>query len=188
MIIRLSFPIAALAMLVAGCATAPKPLQGEFSAAAPQDAAAGDRVRWGGDIIAVEPGADRTCFEILGRALTEQARPRDDDTTIGRFLACREGFYDPALFAEDREITVIGDVADFETRPIGEYAYRYPRVDAEVIFLWPERAEREVYYAAPIGWYPSYYGYGWGYRWHPYRVRSKPAEAPAAAEKRSESR
>ena len=50
-------PLAA-AMLLAGCVTAPKALQGEFSAIEPGQAARegrlGDRVRWGGRIVSVD--------------------------------------------------------------------------------------------------------------------------------------
>ena len=62
----------AIALLTAGlasCATVPAPLQGQFSATGPSDAvkagSSGEAVRWGGEIIKVEPKADSTCFEIL---------------------------------------------------------------------------------------------------------------------------
>src|SRR5690606_17660658 len=110
--------------LLAGCATAPKPLRGEYGNLLPQDAAmaqADGIVRWGGNIVSVAPAADRTCIEILGRELSEAARPRlTPDESAGRFIACRAGFYDPAIFAPEREVTVTGRIEGYETRRIGE--------------------------------------------------------------------
>lgn len=176
------FPILlAMAALVTGCATVPTPLRGEFAPLAPQQAAsseqAGDLVRWGGRIVAVEPSPQQTCFEVLGRDLTGTARPvRSIDQTQGRFIACRAGFYDPAIFTTERDITVTGRIVDFETRRIGEYDYRYPRIAAEVIYLWPpEVAQERIYYNDPF--WPSYYGPWWGYR-APVIVRPAPKTPP----------
>lgn len=136
------FPLAA-AMLLAGCVTAPKALQGEFSMTEPGQAARegrmGERVRWGGRIVAVEPQAARTCFEIVGVRLGNDGRPLARDQSSGRFLACRTGFYDPEIFKAGREITITGQVDGHEDRKVGEYDYRYPRLAADVVFLWPER-------------------------------------------------
>ena len=49
---------------LAACATAPVPLKGEFSmlvpSAAVADNHAGERIRWGGEIIKVSPGEHKT--------------------------------------------------------------------------------------------------------------------------------
>lgn len=149
------------AALLAGCATAPGPLRGEFAALAPTDAtrpeAVGAIVRWGGTIAAVEPQKDRTCFQVVGHALDASSRPLADDRSVGRFLACRAGFYDPQVFAEGREITISGRIDGEETRLIGEYEYRHPRVAADVIYLWPPRREIDMVVHDP--WYPyPWYG------------------------------
>lgn len=135
-------------LLLAGCVTAPKALQGEFSAIEPGQAARegrmGDRVRWGGRIVAVEPQATRTCFEIVGVRLGSDGRPLARDQSSGRFLACRDGFYDPEIFQAGREVTITGQVDGHEDRKVGEYDYRYPRLAASVVFLWPERRNVDV--------------------------------------------
>lgn len=135
-------------LLLAGCASVPAALDGQFAAIGPGDVAAmgaaGDRVRWGGPIVRVETLSDRSCFEIVGVSLGSDGRPLDDDQSAGRFLACRSGFYDPQIFQPGREITVTGVVEDFETRKVGDYDYRYPRLAAEVVFLWPERRDVDV--------------------------------------------
>ena len=158
----------------AGCASAPKPLQGQFSELTPVEASraqvVGERVRWGGTIVGTDPRAEETCFEVLGRPLSSTGRPRRTDAGAGRFLACRSGFYDPAIFDDGRELTVVGRVSGSETRPVGQYAYAYPRVDAEVVFLWPERDERDVYYVGTMGLWHRPYWAGYTIRtYHPVR-------------------
>lgn len=181
-------PALALILFASGCATIPRPLQGEFAASTPADApSTGNAVRWGGEIIEVRPRADATCFEILSRELGASARPRLGDTSGGRFLACRAGFYDPAIFRQGRELTITGRIDGSEETLVGEYRYRLPRVAAEVIYLWPERVEREPYWAPYDPFWPyGYYGrFGPTIRWHrvprsaPVAPEAKPAPAPA---------
>lgn len=134
--------------LLAGCNTTPAPLQGSFAGAQPADAVraggTGDRVRWGGRIVQVEPQADRSCFEVVSRPLGSTGRPLERDESAGRFIACRAGFYDPEVFQPGREITLVGTIEGFETRKVGEYDYRYPRLSAEVVYLWPVRKDVDV--------------------------------------------
>lgn len=162
-------PIAVTAMvfLLGACAAGPGPLRGTFSAITPREASegkgTGEVVRWGGLIANTEPLSDSTCFQVVGKPLGRSARPSEDDKTDGRFLACREGFYDPKIFAEGREITVVGHISGVETRKVGEYDYKHPRVAADVIYLWP--VERDDYRAVPYGYG---YGFGYGYSRYPY--------------------
>ena len=141
--------LAASIALLGACASVPQPLQGEFNPITPRDAAATDStgasVRWGGRIVNVEPQANRTCFEMISTMLGESGRPYwGSDDTGGRFLACRTGFYDPALFEKNREVTFTGRIAGYESRRIGEYDYRFPKLDAEVVYLWPVRQQVDV--------------------------------------------
>ena len=119
---------------------------------------AGQRVRWGGSIVVTTPERDATCFEIVSRPLDREARPRRTDQSDGRFLACANGFFDPAVYAAGREATVVGALQTPTVGKIGEYEYRYPRVAAEHVFLWPKREPVEPYYVYgpwpdPF-WYP----------------------------------
>lgn len=175
-------PLALLAAVsLAGCATAPKPLQGTFTSQSPQQAAGqGERVRWGGSVIDVEPQAARTCFQVLGKPLATNGRPREVDASEGRFLACRAGFYDPAVFAAGREVTVVGAIDGNETRSVGAYALQLPRIAADAIHLWPERIDRYERYDPYWFWSPfGYHGwYGPSIRYHrvPYaRPKAEPA-------------
>lgn len=173
----------ALSVLLAGCATAPKPLQGEFTSQSPQQAAAsGERVRWGGAVIEVEPLAGRTCFQVLARPLAANGRPRETDASEGRFLACRAGFYDPAVFTAGREVTVVGALDGSEARKVGEYELTLPRLAADAIHLWPERVDPRYRYDPYYFWSPlGYYGwYGPSIRYHrvPYSRPHGATQAP----------
>lgn len=158
--------LASLAALLSACASLPAPLQAPVTEITPQQAREVGRpglpVRWGGRIVSVQPLADRACFEMIGSALDRDGRPADmtDDGT-GRFIACKAGFYDPAVFLKNREITFVGRIDGFETRRIGEYDYRQPRVAADVLYLWPKAYEVDTRYpmGRPWPW--------WGVDWYP---------------------
>ena len=88
---RLIRPIALAALALAGCATVPAPLQGQYTRVSPRDAIASEQrgvpVRWGGRIVSTEPLADRTCFEIVSTGLDATGRPRwAADDTGGRSI------------------------------------------------------------------------------------------------------
>ena len=173
--------------LLGACATAPKPLQGEFTMISPKEIAAsgrtGDTVRWGGLIIEVEPETERTCIQLLSRELSTKARPRNRDVSDGRFLACRAGFYDPEVFTKGREVTVVGRIVGLKERLVGDYAYAMPEVAADVIYLWPERREYDdiyVHYSPWFGVWPYYNGWHRPYHYRPYH-RSYPSRSPRKA-------
>ncbi len=141
--LRSLLALAALSVLSA-CASIPAPLAGDYAPFLPNQAterSVGAQVRWGGHIVDTQPLANRTCVEILARDLDREFRPMPGDVNHGRFLACRAGFQDPAVFANGREVTIIGSIEGFSEGEIGEFIYRYPRLDAEVIYLWPVRPD-----------------------------------------------
>jgi outer membrane lipoprotein len=164
--------LAALSTLLAACATVPQPLQGNFApittASVQQGSTAnGTQVRWGGSIISTEPSQNATCFYVLSRPLDDEARPVAGDNnsnTQGRFVACRPGFYDPEVFKPGREITVTGAVQGTVSRKVGDYDYAYPRVEANVVYLWPKRPVVVGYPYGP-GWYDPFWGPYWGPYW-----------------------
>lgn len=168
---RLAPFAAAAAVALGGCATVPKPLQGDFASGSPAASAPeGARVRWGGMILSVEPKPGLTCFQILARELGESGRPRlTRDHAEGRFLACRNGFYDPAIFERGREVTITGNVSGSETRKVGDYDYQLSRVAADTVYLWPERPDYDASFGVGYGYgfyRPFWYGdpfWGWGY-------------------------
>lgn len=163
----MSLTLLALGLLTS-CATIPEPLQGEYPENYPGQThigQVGSRVRWGGAIIATNPEAEQTCFEVLGKTLDDTTRPVGTDESQGRFIACKSGFQDPELFKAGRELTITGQLDHLETRDIGEYQYNYPIVRAEVIYLWPERPD---YSDRPYAYYPYFWNRPYPYFWSPY--------------------
>lgn len=153
--------LAVATVLLAACAThPPHPLQGEYTPITPREAAEADYsgriVRWGGRLVQVEPRQDATCFEMVSNDLDAHGRPlARDDGTGGRFVACRSGFYDPAVFKVNREVTFIGALSGHESRRIAGHDYRFPRLDAEVVHLWPEPMRTSAR-PAPWPWWGSW--------------------------------
>jgi outer membrane lipoprotein len=165
----------ALAALALACARPPAALQGAFPPVTVADAqvqsAIGESVRWGGRIVRVDPGEAETCLEVVSLPLDARARPLPSDDSQGRFLACSPGFFDPAIYAVDREVTVVGNVRDLERGHVGERGYTFPKVAAHAIHLWPERPPAAVYTTGPWVWggvYYSPYYYGYYGPWRPY--------------------
>jgi outer membrane lipoprotein len=163
--------LALLASLAAGCVRPPSPL--DIAPVLPVTVAeaqakglTGQVVRWGGTIVSVTPAQEETCFQVVSRPLDGQARPLLTDDTDGRFIACAKGFYDPAIYAAGREITVVGSLTEPTTGSIGDRPYIFPRVAVDGVFLWPQRRlDRVVYYPVAV-WYP-YWGpgpYWWWWR------------------------
>lgn len=170
-----------LAVALASCTTVPEQLQGEFQQLAPsqvEPGAFGTRVRWGGVILATRHEAGRTCLEILSRELDKYLRPQREDYTDGRYIACKDGFQDPEVFARGREVTTIGPIRNLRVREIEGFAYRFPVVDTERLVLWEKRRKVLVYHGFND---PFYYRYPWGYPYWGY-YRSYPYRGPTYVE------
>ncbi len=150
-----------LSLALTACVSIPQPLVGEYPTLEPQQArqlSQNQNIRWGGVIIAVKPEANSTCLEILGKPVDSRQRPINEDGTNGRFIACKNQFLDPEVFAEGREVTVTGSIDQIEERLIGEFIYAYPIIEATTIYLWAERVER-VYYNRSSYFWPYYTPY-----------------------------
>jgi outer membrane lipoprotein len=160
-------------LVLTGCAVTPKPesslpVSGITPDAAREGGQVGERVRWGGVIVEVTPRQNETCFEISSRPLDESGRPLDTDRNFGRFIACSNQFYDPAVYVPKREVSVVGTLAGPVQGKIGERDYRFPKVQADDIYLWPKfvRDYRPYRYYAPYydPFWDPFYPYGLGYR------------------------
>jgi len=155
------------AMLLTACSSIPEPLQGTYSELTPKATSArdiGTNVRWGGVILDARPDANRTCFEVLSRELDRSMRPEDEDLTQGRFIACRNGFLDPEVFAKGREITLTGEVQALDQRKVGDFDYTYPVLAARFMTMWPERPDVIINNFND----PFYDPFIWGPYWGPY--------------------
>lgn len=161
--------------VLAGCASPlPKSLQQELPHApdlptvlrAPS-AHLGERVRWGGVIVAVGNLATGSELEILARPLDSSGRPTATEGALGRFIARTRQFLDPLIYKADSEVTLAGTLTDPVTRSIGSFPYSYPVVATEVLHLWgPRPIPRDPsYWDDP--WYPWGYPYPWWRHPHP---------------------
>ena len=153
----------------------------------------GQRVRWGGTIIAVTNLPTATEVEVLARRLDADGEPQTQGEGAGRFIAQVAGFLDPAQYEKDRALTVVGTLAGVQTRPVGDYRYAYPLVRVETRYLWPKEPPPGAYgpYGYPGYGYPGWYGPwgpgvgpwfgpGWG-GYAPYRVHGpvpRPGRGP----------
>lgn len=159
-------------LLLGACATIPTELaRGPYTQITPQEAQTGkydgQRVRWGGVIIGAAPGEKETCFRVLALPLDSSARPERSDNALGRFIGCAPAFYDPAVYAAGREITVTGELAGVESGTVDNYRYAFPKLRLETVYLWPQRPNViYVPYYDPF-WGPLYGPY-WPYRPYPW--------------------
>ena len=140
------------------------------SARSAKDELAGQRVRWGGVIAGIKNNTRDTLIEVVDRPLDKNGRPLDSDTSGGRFLARIPGFLDPAIYANERELTVAGALAATITRPVGDYLYRYPVVEVDTYYLWAKPLP-------PPPQYPYYYDRFWYDPWYP-PIRYRPYHRP----------
>jgi outer membrane lipoprotein len=110
------------------------------------------KIRWGGEIIAVENLSQETRIEILSHPLNDEGKPKQDSRSIGRFLARIMGYLEPEEYPKNRMITVTGNIIEVVKKPVGEYLYSYPVVEVEAYHLWPE----EKVYTQPCYYDPFY--------------------------------
>lgn len=165
-----------LLLVLASCASQPKTpianadFKGPTLAAvrANPDMFLDQRVRWGGSIAGVENRRDVTLVEIVQHPLLDSGRPRSSTTSAGRFIARIPGFLDPAIYAKDRQLTVVGALQPSIERNIGKYPYQYPVVVADTYQLWKDTDKSRViyYYPDPFwGFHGSFRRFNWG--WYP---------------------
>lgn len=117
----------------------------------------GQPVRWGGSVVKVENADQLSRIEVLAHPLNSYARPLPGQGSEGRFFVDIEGFIDPLVYTQGREITVTGTLAGSRNAMIGHFDYRYPVVRGESHKLWSPREEVEIvpvyrYWHDP--WYP----------------------------------
>ena len=119
-------------------------------------------VRWGGNVVSVENQNNSTLIEIIGRPLVGQGRPDISRPSNGRFIAEIPGFVDPADYAKNRAITIIGNVNGSINRKIGNADYEFPKVTVASHQLWTGVDSRFSRRAAYRGYGYGYGGYGLG--------------------------
>ena len=160
----------ALTAALAGCAAEP-PAKGPVKSITPEQAleksAVGDQVRWGGPILSVDPQQDKTCFRMLSFFLGANGEPHLQNQPQGHFLACAKGYYDPAIYAPRRTMTVVGIVGQPQTVEVRNVAHQVATLEVEAVKLWPAPPTVIMYgdpwygpCCAPFAPYPYPYGGG----------------------------
>ena len=163
-------------LALSACTTIPEQIDGtypEISPARVEPGVFGSSARWGGVILDANNKGSGTCFEVLSRELDKFLRPELADATLGRFIACADGFHDPVIFTEGREITVTGLIQNIEVRKVGDFDYRYPVLKVEDLVLWEKRRVVMRYrgFNDPFhgyGGFGGYWGGGYGGYWGRY--------------------
>jgi outer membrane lipoprotein len=162
---------AAACLLLTGCASTtivPPALQSEVVpgldlAAVKQnkDAHMGQVVLWGGLVVKTVIKKRGTLIEVLQLPLDYHERPKQVHDSQGRFIVSMNGFLDPEIYKNGKEITVVGRVAGVQTLPLGEIDYTYVLLRGEEVYLWPPRPVTVKYegFGPPV----FYYGVGPGY-------------------------
>jgi outer membrane lipoprotein len=92
----------------------------------------------GGKIITTTPHDQGTELVVLQLPLQIGKRPNSKGTSQGRFLVQTPEFFDPAVYAPDRLVTLVGEIQGVESRPLGQTVYRYPELALIEMKLWPE--------------------------------------------------
>ena len=96
----------------------------------------GKIVLLGGQIVATIVKEGETWIEILQKPLNSEQKPEDTDVSHGRFLVHFRDFRDPAIYAGERKITILGEVQGKKVMPLKEMNYTYPVLIPRESHLW----------------------------------------------------
>ena len=144
MVRKLAYPVV-FSILLGGCAGSPDYASyGTEATLTPQRVSArpelgvGKQVLWGGVIMKTVNLKDKTQIEVLAYPLNSRERPNIDQPPSGRFIFENQGFLEPANYASQRQITVLGTVTGTLPGQVGESDYNYPLVTPGQHTLWPD--------------------------------------------------
>ncbi len=105
------------------------------------DSSKGKLALWGGTILDTRNLKNTTQIEILAYPLNSSQRPQQNKKPLGRFIVIQSGFLEPAIYAQEQLLTVLGKVGDSEQAVVGESSYTYAVIKAEKLKLWSPRDE-----------------------------------------------
>jgi outer membrane lipoprotein len=132
-----------MVLAMVGCAQSPVVDQDvEVAAVGPAHVLAeegheGERVVWGGRIVAIENLSEATELTIVSYPLDRGDRPRLRSEPGVRFILVESGFLEPVQYAPGRYVTVLGTVDGLAERAVGQSLRDHPVLLAERIHLWP---------------------------------------------------
>jgi outer membrane lipoprotein len=111
----------------------------------------GKVVLWGGEIVTTTVKEGETWIEVLQKPLNSDQKPEDTDVSYGRFLVHFRDFRDPAIYAGERKITVLGQVQGKKVMPLKEMDYPYPVLIPRESYLWKPEAKSGPFFYFGIG-------------------------------------
>lgn len=113
--------------------------------------ARGQRVLWGGVIVASRNLASGTELEVLAYPLTTAGKPDRNADPTRRFLLSHAGYLEPVDYGPGRLVSAVGTVAGTRDGKVGETPYTYPLLEAEQVHLWPREPARRTDPAVRFG-------------------------------------
>jgi len=90
----------------------------------------------GGKIVRASVEKEKTWVEVLEQPLGWRQRPKESDSSYGRYLVYFEDYRDTEIYQNGRLITIAGEVEGKEVRFIGKTKYAYPVLRVKESFLW----------------------------------------------------
>jgi outer membrane lipoprotein len=126
-----------------------------------------EKIRWGGTIAQIENKQQASWLTIIALPLDDDGRPLSSDQSPGRFIAIIDGFLEPEVYSQNRQITVIGNIQKSQTVKIGEFPYEHPVIQVEYHYLWPPEPEPSSLDYYPYRWYDPWYD-PWYYPYYPW--------------------
>ena len=111
----------------------------------------GKVVLLGGEIVTTTVKEGETWVEVLQKPLDSDQKPEDTDVSYGRFLVHFRDFRDPAIYAGERKITVLGQVQGKKVMPLKEMDYTYPVLIPLESHLWKPETKSGPFFHFGIG-------------------------------------
>jgi len=132
-------------IILASCASGPQfPTEQVNTSLQPKQAAqssetlVGERVIWGGVVLATRNLEKTSELEVLAYPLDEfNQKPETGDSPLGRFLVSLSGYLETADYGKGRLVTVTGRFSEIEQGKVGQAPYTYPVIEAADMYLWP---------------------------------------------------
>lgn len=115
----------------------------------------------GGLLVDTRVTREGTDLEVMLFTLDRWGRPLGVDTMGGRFIARTSRFLDPELFRAGLQVTLTGEVAGEEVRPLKGTDYHYPVFLVGELHLWQEPASVYGYRYYPADPWGPYYDPFW---------------------------
>ncbi|EIL87654.1 starvation-inducible outer membrane lipoprotein [Rhodanobacter fulvus Jip2] len=146
----LLFSAPLLALALAACAPAPiyKNTANAIVATPAQVAQSperytGNRLIWGGRVVAVNNLADHSEIELLAYPLDSSQRPKANDTGNGRFIAVMPGYVEPLSYPPGALMTLSGTLNGSRSGKVGEASYVFPLVTVNESHVWSAEEMRK---------------------------------------------